>query len=173
MYTLTRYAPIALSVLRIIVALLFIEHGTQKLFGFPEMSFAGGFGGPPPAGDVAGLPPGGDAAGLPAAPGGGGAGALSTDFLIAGILEVFGGFLVLIGLFTRPVAFILSGEMAVAFWWTHAANGEIFPINNGGDAAALFCFVFLYFVFSGAGTWSIDALVKRWRRPEPAAQPVT
>lgn len=129
--TLTRYAPVALAVLRIVVALLFIEHGTQKLFGFP-------------------LPRSG-------APGG----SLPLIMLIGGILEVVGGLAVLVGLFTRPVAFILAGEMAVAYWFMHVPRGGFFPINNGGDAAVLFCFAFLYLVFAGPGTWSLDAAQKR------------
>lgn len=116
------YAPQALAVLRIVTALLFIEHGTQKLFGFPPSDMAGGGGG---------------------------------LMLVAGILETFGGLLILIGLFTRPVAFVLSGMMAVAYWMAHAPQG-FFPVNNQGDAAILYCFIFLYLVFAGAGAWSID-----------------
>lgn len=122
---LSRYQPQALAVLRIVTALLFIEHGTQKLFGFP-------------------------------ASGGDGGGGLPTLMLIAGILEVFGGLLILLGLLTRPVAFILSGFMAVAYFMAHAPQ-NFFPVNNGGDAAILFCFVFLYLFFAGPGTWSVDA----------------
>ncbi len=125
--TLTRYTPQALSVLRIVTALLFIAHGTQKLFNFPasamEMS----------------------AQGL---------------MLVAGILETFGGLAILLGLFTRPVAFVLSGMMAVAYWMAHAPQNP-FPVNNGGDAAILFCFVFLYLVFAGPGAWSVDAMRQR------------
>ena len=125
--TLTRYTPQALSVLRIVTALLFIAHGTQKLFNFPaspmEMS----------------------AQGL---------------MLVAGILETFGGLAILLGLFTRPVAFVLSGMMAVAYWMAHAPQNP-FPVNNGGDAAILFCFVFLYLVFAGPGAWSVDAMRNR------------
>lgn len=116
------YAPQALAVLRIMTALLFIAHGTQKLFGFPPSDMGGGAGG---------------------------------LMLVAGILEVFGGLLVLIGLFTRPVAFILAGMMAVAYFMAHAPQG-FYPVNNGGDAAILFCFVFLYLVFAGPGAWSVD-----------------
>ena len=75
---------------------------------------------------------------------------------IAGILEIVGGLLLLVGLFTRPVAFILSGMMAVAYFMAHAPQG-FYPILNGGELAVLYCFVFLYFVFSGPGAWSIDA----------------
>jgi putative oxidoreductase len=78
----------------------------------------------------------------------------------AGILELVGGLLLLLGLFTRPVAFILAGEMAVAYWMAHAPRAFL-PLLNQGDSAVLYCFVFLYFVFVGAGPWSLDAL---WRR---------
>jgi putative oxidoreductase len=121
---LDRYAPYALAVLRIVTALIFIEHGTQKLFGWPA---------PPESG----LPP-----------------AFSL-FWIGAILETIGGFLLLIGLFTRPVAFLLSGEMAVAYWIFHAPS-SLFPVLNGGDAAVLYCFVFLLLVFTGPGAWSFD-----------------
>ncbi len=120
--SLSQYRPQALAVLRIIAALLFIEHGTMKLFGFPAAM---------------------------------GEGALPPLMLVAGILEVFGGALIAIGLFTRPVAFILSGQMAFAYFMGHAGQ-SIWPAVNGGDAAILFCFVFLYFVFSGPGAWAVD-----------------
>jgi putative oxidoreductase len=124
MDSLSRYAPTALAVLRIVVALLFIAHGTQKLFGFPPSGMPSG----------AGLPP---------------------LMLVAGVLELVGGLLILVGFLTRPVAFILAGEMAVAYWIGHAPT-NFWPPNNGGDAAVLFCFVFLYLVFAGPGVWSID-----------------
>jgi putative oxidoreductase len=123
--SLNRYSPHALSVLRIVTALLFIAHGTQKLFAFP----AGRMPGPVDYFSLMGL---------------------------AGVLEVFGGIAILVGLFTRPVAFVLSGLMAVAYWMAHAP-ASVYPVNNGGDAAILFCFVFLYLVFSGPGAWSVDA----------------
>ena len=122
---LTLHAPKALAVLRIVAALLFIEHGTQKLFGFP-------------------------------ASGGEGGGGMGGLMLVAGVLEAFGGLLLLVGFLTRPVAFLLSGMMAVAYWMAHAPQ-SFYPVNNGGDAAILFCFVFLYLVFAGPGAWSIDA----------------
>jgi putative oxidoreductase len=81
---------------------------------------------------------------------------------VAGILELFGGALLLVGLFTRPVAFILSGFMAVAYFMAHAGR-SFFPILNGGELAALYCFVFFYFVFAGGGAWSLDAV---WRRTD-------
>lgn len=121
---LAEWAPRLLSVLRIVVALLFIEHGAQKLFGFP-------------------VPP---ANGLPA----------PLSLLWDGaVLEFAGGLLVLVGLFTRPVAFLLSGEMAFAYWMFHAPRSP-FPVINGGDAAILFCFVFLYLAAAGGGVWSLD-----------------
>lgn len=122
--TLDRYAPYALAALRIVAALIFMEHGTQKLFGFPA---------PPEKG-------------LPSA---------YSLLWFGAILEFLGGFLVLIGLFTRPVAFVLAGEMAVAYWMFHAPR-SFYPILNGGDAAILYCFVFLLLVFTGPGALSID-----------------
>lgn len=122
------WSPQVLSVLRIAAALLFMQHGTVKLFGFPA------------------------------------AGPENLQLLsligLAAILELFGGALLLIGLFTRPVAFLLSGQMAVAYFMAHAPR-DFFPINNGGELAALYCFVFFYFVFAGPGLWSLDAM---WRR---------
>jgi putative oxidoreductase len=131
MTPLTKFAPQALAALRIVTALLFIEHGTQKLFGFPVAHAMGGHAG--------GLPP---------------------LLLVAGILETFGGLAVFAGFFTRPIAFILSGEMAVAYWMAHVPRGGFFPVANGGDAAILFCFVFLYLVFAGPGVCSLDTLIK-------------
>jgi putative oxidoreductase len=127
-----------LSVLRIVSALLFMQHGAQKLFGFPP----------------SGTP-------VPSAPF-----ALFSQTGIAGVLEFFGGLLLLVGLLTRPVAFILSGEMAVAYFKSHAPRG-VFPILNRGELAALFCFLFLYFVFAGGGRWSLDALLVRRRSGTP------
>ena len=130
---LDRYTPYALAALRIVAALIFIEHGTQKLFGFPA---------PPQAG-------------LPAA---------MTLSWFAAVLEVFGGLALLLGLFTRPVAFILSGEMAVAYWYAHFPR-NFYPILNGGDAAILYCFVFLLLVFTGSGAFSLDDTL--WGRTAP------
>ena len=81
---------------------------------------------------------------------------IGSIFWFAGVIEVVGGVLILLGLFTRPVAFVLAGEMAVAYFIAHAPQG-FFPVMNGGEAAVLFCFVFLYLVFSGPGAWSLDA----------------
>lgn len=116
------YRPQALAVLRIIAALLFIEHGTMKLFGFPAAM---------------------------------GEGALPPLMLIAALLEVVGGALLVIGLFTRPVAFILAGQMAVAYFMAHASKG-FWPALNGGEPAILFCFIFLYLVCAGPGAWAVD-----------------
>lgn len=127
----TTWTPRLLSVLRIAAALLFIQHGTQKLFGFP-----------PPQQAMAGpLPP---------------------LMLVAGGLEFFGGLLLLLGLFTRPVAFILSGLMAVAYFMAHAPQGFL-PLQNKGELAALYSFVFLFLAVAGGGTWSLDNLWQRGR----------
>ena len=123
--TLDAWAPRMLSVLRIVAAVLFFEHGLQKMFGIPPR-----------------------AAGASAPE-------LFSLIWFSGALELAGGALLILGLFTRPVAFLLSGEMAVAYWLVHAPNSP-FPMANGGDAAILYCFVFLYFVFAGPGPWSLD-----------------
>ena len=83
--------------------------------------------------------------------------ALSNPGAFAGIIELVTGVLITIGLFTRPAAFLASGTMAVAYWMAHAPQNA-FPVNNGGDAAILYCFVFLYLVFSGPGAWSVDGM---------------
>ncbi len=89
---------------------------------------------------------------------------LLSLFGVAGILEVFGGLAILLGLFTRPVAFILAAEMAYAYWAMHVPAGGIIPASNGGDAAVLFCFVFLYLVFSGPGAWALDHMIGARRK---------
>jgi len=121
----TIWAPRMLAILRIVAALLFLEHGTQKLFGFPPSDY-------------------------PTA-------ALLSLMGVAGILELAGGVLLVLGLFTRPAAFVLAGMMAVAYWMAHAPQ-SFFPILNNGDAAILFCFVFLYLFVAGPGAWSLDGL---------------
>ncbi len=88
----------------------------------------------------------------------------------AGMLELFGGILLLIGLFTRPVAFILSGEMAFAYFLSHAPHG-FWPLVNRGELAALYCFVFLYLAIAGGGRWSVDRLL-RPAVPAPAEEPI-
>jgi putative oxidoreductase len=85
---------------------------------------------------------------------------------IAGALELVGGPLLVLGLFTRPVAFVLSGQMAVAYWMAHAPQSP-FPVLNGGDSAILYCFVFLYLVVAGPGPWSLDAILGREAPPPP------
>lgn len=126
---LETWAPRMRSVLRIVAALIFFAHGTQKILGFPASDFS-------PA-------------------------AFSMPW-IAGMLELFGGALLIMGWFTRPVAFLLSGLMAAAYFIAHAP-ASFYPALNGGDAAILYSFVFLYLVFAGPGPWSIDAM--RAERP--------
>ena len=126
-------APHFLSLLRVVSALIFMFHGTQKLFGLPPR--AEGATGPE----------------------------LFSLMGVGGMLEFGGGILLILGLFTRPVAFILAGEMAVAYWGFHAPR-DLFPTLNGGDAAILYCFVFLYLAVAGGGLWSLDALIRRESR---------
>ncbi len=126
--TLGAWAPRVLSILRIVAAILFLEHGTQKLLGIPT--------------PVMQQP------------------APFTLIWFAAALELAGGALLAIGLLTRPVAFLLSGEMAFAYFIGHAPR-SFFPAVNGGDAAILYCFLFLYFVFAGPGPWSADAALRR------------
>jgi len=125
------WAPRLLSVLRIVAAFMFIQNGTMKLFAWPM-----------------GMPPDNSTA------------VFGTQIWLGGILETFGGALMLLGLFTRPVAFILSGEMAVAYFQFHQPNG-LWPIQNQGTAAVLFCFLWLYYSAAGAGVWSLDAMRRR------------
>ncbi len=126
---LSKYEPQLLSILRIVAALLFLEHGLQKIFGFPPM---------PPA----------MAHAIPAN--------FMPVILAAGAIEMVGGVLLVLGLFTRLVAFISAGEMAVAYWLVHFARGGFFPANNGGDAAILFCFIFLFIAAAGPGAWAVS-----------------
>ena len=122
-----RPSPYVRSIVRIVVALLFLEHGLSRLFGWPSA--------------------------LPTPP-------ALTLYWFAGAIELCGGLLFGLGLFTRPVAFLMSGEMAAAYFLSHAPR-NFFPILNGGDAAILYCFIFLYFAFAGPGPWSLDAM---WRK---------
>lgn len=144
-----------LSVLRIIVAFLFVVHGSQKLFGYPPQPPP-----PPPPPQAAQqanqtqTPPPAPAPPQPAQQ------QLPPLMLVAGWLELVGGLLIFLGLFTRPVAFILSGEMAVAYFMQHAPN-SFWPVINKGEPAVLFCFIFFYLVFAGGGVWSIDSLLRR------------
>lgn len=127
MTVLEKWSPYGLSLLRVVAALLFMQHGMQKLFGFP--------GAAPPT--------------------------MSTLLLAQGVIEVVGGLALLVGFYARPVAFILSGDMAVAYFLAHFPRA-FFPALNGGDAAILYCFVFFYIIFAGAGPVSIDSqLMKR------------
>jgi putative oxidoreductase len=125
------WAPQLLSVLRIVVAFLFFQVGSAKWFAFPAAIMPGG--GTAPVGSLA---------------------------WFAGIIEVVGGTLFLLGLFTRPVAFILSGEMAFAYFIGHAGNG-FWPVLNQGAPAVFYCFTYLYYSAAGAGPWSLDAVLAR------------
>ncbi len=133
---LEKWAPYCLSALRIMAALLFMQHGLQKYFGFP---------------------PGGHRD-IPFR--------LLSIFGVGGTLELFGGGLLMLGLFARPIAFLLSGYMAVAYFLIHFTAGlstpdGFFPVVNGGDLAILFCFVFLYLFFAGPGALSADQLFRK------------
>lgn len=123
---MSKWSTEILSLLRIVVAFLYIQHGTAKMFGYPMSMGDGGL-----------------------------------DWFslvgVAAILEVFGGLLLLIGLFTRPVAFLLSGQMAVAYFMFHAPGG-FWPLVNHGEGAVLYCFIFLYLAAVGGGRWSVDRM---------------
>lgn len=127
--TLAAWTPRALSVLRIIMGLMIIQHGMAKILGFPAVaSFAN----------------------------------LSPFSLIgaAGLIELIGGALLIVGLLTRPVAFIISGEMAFAYFMAHEPK-SFYPLINGGTLAIMFCFTCLFLSTAGAGPWSVDAAMKR------------
>jgi len=124
-----RWAPYLQSVLRMVVAFLFIAHGTQKFFGFPGAEAR---------------------AGVP----------LLSLLGLASMLEMIGGTLLFLGLFTRPIAFILAGEMATAYFMSHAPRG-FWPLLNRGEPPVFFCFTWLYFAAAGPGPWSLDALRER------------
>lgn len=126
---LSPFSSHLLSVLRIVTALLFVEHGCSKLFGYPPSGMPGHF-------------------------------EPFTLMGFSGILEFVGGILLFIGLFTRLTAFILSGEMAFAYFMVHAPK-DFFPMVNKGEIAVLYCFVFLYLAAAGGGPWSIDSLRRR------------
>ncbi len=119
------WRPRVLSLLRAVAAFCFLQHGTQKMFGFP-------------------LPQRGEFE-------------LFSMIGAAGVLEVFGGLLLMVGLFTRPTAFVLSGLMAFAYFIAHAPRG-FWPLANGGELAAVYAFLFLYLAFAGGGVWSLDRL---------------
>jgi putative oxidoreductase len=120
--TMERFRPYILSILRIVVGLLFLQHGLAKVFNFPA---------PSPVGALSGL------------------------LILAAFLETVGAALFTLGAYTRLVAFILSGEMALAYFMAHAPR-SFYPIVNGGELAVIYCFIFLYFAFAGAGPWSVD-----------------
>lgn len=128
--TWSSWSPYLRSVLRIVAAFTFIQYGTLKLFAFPV-----------------GIPPDGSTA------------PLFSQMGVAGILETFGGALLLLGLFTRPVAFVLAGEMAVAYFQASAPLG-FWTVVNGGSVTVLYCFVWLYLSAAGPGPWSLDALAR-------------
>ncbi|WP_029087315.1 DoxX family protein [Brevundimonas aveniformis] len=125
---LSERAPQVLSLLRIVAGLMFMQHGTQKIFGFPEAA-RGPF-------------------------------ELMSQMGIGGVLELVGGALIVLGLFTRPVAFILSGMMAVAYFQFHAPS-SLYPLVNQGELAVMYCWVFFYLAFAGPGAWSLDAILGR------------
>lgn len=126
-----RTADLVLAATRVVIGLMFAQHGAQKLFGwFADPSRPGGA---PPLVSLMGL---------------------------AGVLEFVGGLLVAFGLFTRPVAFVLSGMMAVAYFMAHAGQGP-WPVLNRGEPAVLYCFVFLLFWAVGGGRYSLDAVLRR------------
>ena len=129
-----RWTDLFLSILRVVAALVLMQHGSQKLFHFPPS------GAPGPVAPLV----------------------LMSQTGLAGILEFFGGSMLLLGFLTRPVAFILSGEMAVAYFQVHAPRAFL-PIVNRGELAVILCFVFLYLAFAGAGSWSVDGLMRRSR----------
>jgi putative oxidoreductase len=124
-----------LSILRIVAGLLFLASGTMKFFSYPPMP--------------AGYPP------MPPIQ-------LMSQVGIGGLLELIGGLLILVGLFTRPTSFVLAGEMAVAYFQFHQPMG-LWPNTNQGIPAVLYCFLFLYLMFAGAGVWSVDAMLARRR----------
>jgi putative oxidoreductase len=119
------WSPRLLSVLRIVTAPMFLQHGTAKFFGFPHVAAFDNI-------------------------------QFASLLGAAGVLEIVGGLLLLVGLFTRPVAFVLSGFMAVAYFMAHAPQG-LYPLLNQGELAVLYCFIFLYLSVAGAGAWSADA----------------
>ena len=130
-----KYAGQALSLLRIVTALLFLEHGTSKILSFPLTQISG--------------PP------------------IYSTYWIAGVLELVGSVLLLLGIFTRPVALLLAGEMAIGYFMIHAPQSP-FPVVNHGDAAILFCFVFLLFAATGPGPWSVEGM--RGEDDEPGVE---
>jgi len=144
MYGETRSGPehFFLNALRIVTGLMFWQHGAQKLFGWL---------------------------------GGSQVDSIASLMGVAGILEFFGGLAILLGLFTRPVAFLLAGEMAVAYFMAHVGGAEVlmerlFPIMNGGERAVLFCFIYLYLVARGGGSFSLDGWMRNRRAGSVASE---
>ncbi len=132
------WTPRGLALLRIVTAFLFLQHGTAKLLHFPHVDMFDGL-------------------------------TLFSFMGFSGALELVGGVLLLVGLFTRPVAFIVSGQMAVAYFMAHAPQGNVLsPMMNQGEAAVLYCFVFLFLSLAGAGAWSIDTARRGTERAERA-----
>lgn len=127
-----QWQAFTLNLLRIVVGILFMPHGAQKLFGVL----------------------------------GGQAVPLASLMGLAGVLEFFGGLLILVGFLTRPVAFFLAGHMAVAYWMAHGSRG-FWPILNQGELAALYCFVFLFLCASGGGNFSVDAVLRKRKSAKP------
>lgn len=126
-HSIEPWVPRALALLRIVAGYLFLQHGTAKLLGFPHVAMFDN---------------------LP----------LISLLGLAGVLELVLGALIMVGLFVRPAAFVLSGEMAVAYFMEHASPGNVlFPMLNEGEAAVLYCFIFLFLAAAGGGIWSIDA----------------
>lgn len=123
-----RWTCPAIGTLRIVTALLFLQHGMTKILSYPVSSASG-----PPEWSL---------------------------LWVAGMIELIGSLMLLVGLFTRPVAFVLAGEMAIAYWMVHAPKGP-FPMLNGGEAAILFCFIFLLLLATGPGSWSLDGRLRR------------
>lgn len=135
-FFMSRFEEITLALLRVMAGLMFAQHGAQKLLG--ALGGVDGNGATPP---------------------------MFSQFWFAGVLELFGGILIALGLLTRPVAFLLAGQMAVAYFQVHAPQG-FWPILNQGELAALYCFVWLYFSSRGAGRYSLDAVVFRRHHEE-------
>lgn len=132
----TRRAPLLLSILRIVTGFLYFQAGAAKIFGW--------FGGMP----------------------GGGTVPFASQMGIGGTLEVVCGLLIAVGLFVRPLSFLMSGQMAVAYWQFHAPHGT-WPTQNQGVSAVLFCFVFLYLAAAGGGSFGVDAWRSARTRPAP------
>jgi putative oxidoreductase len=128
----SEWEPRVLSIVRIVTGLLYLQHGLNKMFSFPPTPTHGPYGD-----NMFSLVPG-----------------------VAGLIEVFGSLLLMFGLFTRPVALIMSGEMAIAYFYAHQPR-NFFPLLNAGEPAILYCFIFLYLFVAGGGCWSLDRLLSR------------